>query len=107
MLPLEDLCELHALSCDPRCCRIETGLTKVTLLTEPGFLAKNESHSHDPTPIVIPGLTQLVGRWEKDHFLCCVRALKAYLDRTKDFVKVLKSSRLGQMEKQTSEACLF
>ena len=65
--------ELHALSCDPRCCRIEAGLTEVT---EPGFLGKNESHSHDPTPIVIPGLTQFVGREEKNHFLCPVRAFK-------------------------------
>ena len=76
--------EIHALSCDPRCCRFQAGLTEVVLLTEPGFLAKNESHNHNPSPIVIPGLTQHVGRSEKDHFLCPVRALKSYVERTND-----------------------
>ena len=50
-----------------------------------GFRAKNDNKCKGlPRSFVIKDLTSLVGR-EEEAKLCPVRALKAYLDRTKDF----------------------
>ena len=75
--------EIHALCCDEKCYRFRADGGLVTLITEPGFLVKNQK-PQDSTPwIVIPVLEPTVG----DHphrKLCPVRALKAYLDKTKE-----------------------
>ena len=74
---------LHALSCDEKCYHFRADGGLVTLITEPGFLAKNQK-PQDPTPrIVIPALGPLVGD-HPDRKLCPVKVHKAYLDRTKE-----------------------
>ena len=55
----------------------------VTLITEPGFLAKNHKPQDSTPRIVIPALRPTVGDLP-DKKLCPVRALKAYLERTKE-----------------------
>ena len=55
----------------------------VTLITEPGFLAKNQKPQDSTPRIVIPQLGPTVGD-HPDRKLCPVRALKAYLERTKE-----------------------
>ena len=74
--------ELHALSCDEKCYCFRAYGGLVTLITEPGFLAKNKKPKTTPR-IVIPALGPLEGD-HPDRKLCTVRALKAYLDRTKE-----------------------
>ena len=73
--------KLHALSCDEKCYCFRANGGLVTLITKPGFLAKNKKHQTMPR-IVIPALGPLEGD-HPDRKLCTVRALKAYLDRTK------------------------
>ena len=75
--------ELHALSCDEKCYRFRADGGLVTLITEPGFLAKNQKPQNSTPWIVIPALGPTVGD-HPDRKLCPVRALKAYLDRTKE-----------------------
>ena len=72
--------EIHALSVAPTCCRI-TKLS-ATLLCEPGFLAKNETHIFRPEPIVIRRLTDFSDD-EQSKLLCPKRALSIYLTKTK------------------------
>ena len=75
--------ELHTLSCDEKCYRFRADGSLVTLITEPGFLAKNQK-PQDSTPwIVISALGPMVGD-HPDRKLCPVRVLKAYLERTKE-----------------------
>ena len=75
--------ELHALSCNEKCYRFRANGGLVTLITEPGFLAKNQKPQDSKPRIVIPALGPVV--WDHpDWKLCPVRALKAYLDRTKE-----------------------
>ena len=74
--------ELHALSCDEKCYCFGADGGLVTLITEPGFLANNKK-PHTTPRIVIPALGTLEGD-QPDRKLCTVRALKAYLDRTKE-----------------------
>ena len=75
--------ELHAISCDEKCYHFRADGGLVTLITEPGFLAKIQK-PQDSTPwIVIPGLGPSVGD-HPNRKLCPVRALKAYLERTKE-----------------------
>ena len=64
--------KLHVLSCDEKCYRFRADRGLVTFITEPGFLAKNQK-PQDST----------VGDYP-DRNLCPVRALKAYMDRTKE-----------------------
>ena len=71
--------EIHALTVDNNCLRFNKSRTEVRLLTEPGFLAKNQKPGEASRPIVIPALTNLVGTEGPDRFLCPVRALNAYL----------------------------
>ena len=63
--------ELHALSCDEKCYRADGGL--VTLITEPGFLAKNQKPQDSMPWLVIPALGPMVGD-HPDRKLCPVRA---------------------------------
>ena len=61
---------------------------KVTLFPSDDFIAKNQlarEGSQSVSPVTIPALTTIVDRqFKEDRTLCPVRALKYYLDRTKD-----------------------
>ena len=75
--------ELHALSCDEKCYCFRAYGGMVTLITELSFLAKNQKPQDSTPRIVIPALGPMVED-HPDRKLCHpVRALKAYLERTK------------------------
>ena len=61
---------------------------KVSLFPSSDFTAKNQlarEGSQSVSPVTIPALTTIVDRqFKEDRTLCPVRALKYYLDRTKD-----------------------
>ena len=61
---------------------------KVALFPSSDFIAKNQlarEGSQSVSPVTIPALTTIVGRqFKEDRTLCPVRALRFYLDRTKD-----------------------
>ena len=61
---------------------------KVALFPSSDFIAKNQlarEGSQSVSPVTIPALTTIVDRqFKKDRILCPVRALRYYLDRTKD-----------------------
>ena len=61
---------------------------KVALLISSDFIAKNQlarEGSQSVSPVTIPALTTIVDRqFKEDRTLCPVRALRYYLDRTKD-----------------------
>ena len=63
-------------------------LEKVALFPSPDFIAKNQlarEGSQSVSPVTIPALTTIVDRqFKEDRTLCSVRALRYYLDRTKD-----------------------
>ena len=61
---------------------------KVALFPSSDFIAKNQlarEGSQSVSPVTIPALTTIVDRqFKEDRALCPVRALRFYLDRTKD-----------------------
>ena len=61
---------------------------KVALFPSSNFIAKNQlarEGSQSVSPVTIPALTTIVDRqFKEDRTLCPVRALRYYLDRTKD-----------------------
>ena len=61
---------------------------KVALFPSSDFIAKNQlarEGSQSVSPVTIPALTTIVDRqFKEDRTLCPVRALRFYLDRTKD-----------------------
>ena len=61
---------------------------KVALFPSSDFFAKNQlarEGSQSVSPVIIPALTTIVDRqFKEDRTLCPVRALRYYLDRTKD-----------------------
>ena len=61
---------------------------KVALFPSSDFIAKNQLEregSQSVSPVIIPALTTIVDRqFKADRTLCPVRALRYYLDRTKD-----------------------
>ena len=63
--------------------------SKVSLYPSPSFLSKNQLAWDGPTsvaPVVIPALAPTLDKsLSGDRSLCPVRALRYYLDRTKDF----------------------
>ena len=65
-------------------------LEKVALFPSSDFIAKNQlarEGSQSVSPVTIPALTTIVDRqFKKDRTLCPVRALRYYLDRTKDLI---------------------
>jgi len=73
--------ELHALSMDSSCLRFNKLDGSVSLMCEPGFLAKNQLPSVAPSPIVVPSLARSCGPRDSDRLLCPVRSLKFYLKR--------------------------
>ena len=58
---------------------------KVALFPSSDFIAKNQLGSQSVSPVTIPALTTIVDRhFKEDRTLFPVRALRYYLDRTKD-----------------------
>ena len=53
--------EIHALSIEEGCFRHDRNSDSITLLTQPGFLAKKQLPESLPEPIVISGLSQFCG----------------------------------------------
>ena len=80
--------EIHALSIEESHLQFTSDGT-VILLSQPGFLAKNQLPSMASKPFKIPSLAQTCGDQDTDRLLCPVRALKFYLKR----VKSLRASR--------------
>ena len=72
---------LHALSIEPGYIRWEPA--GVRLVPRPGFIAKNQSPSSQLVEIFLPSMSSF-SSVEADKVWCPVRALKWYLDRTKD-----------------------
>ena len=72
---------LHALSIEPGHIRWEPA--GVRLVPRPGFIAKNQSPSSQSVEIFLPSMSSF-SSVEADKVWCPVRALKWYLDRTKD-----------------------
>ena len=56
----------------------------VRLLPRVGYLAKNQSQSFTPIPIILPDLRKATGSPDEGPW-CPVRALKFYLDRTQPY----------------------
>ena len=73
---------LHALSIAPGRCVFARGNTQrqlvVSLLPEPGFLAKNQLPTQAPEWIMVPGIAHL-NPTEPERMLCPVRQLKLYI----------------------------
>ena len=73
---------IHALSVAPGRCVFSRGNTQrqvvVSILPEPGFLAKNQLLSETPEWISVPGIAHL-NPSEAERMLCPVRQLKLYL----------------------------
>jgi hypothetical protein len=81
--------EIHALSIEDNHLRFDAVDGSVTLLCQPGFLAKNQLPSMASKPFKVPSLSRTCGHEDDDRLLCPVRALKFYLKR----VKFIRGSR--------------
>ena len=79
--------ELHSLSLEPGHIRWEPG--GVRLVPMAGFLAKNQSGSFSPPDIFVPDIKSF-SSVPSDKLWCPVRALKWYINRTKDLRSSLK-----------------
>ena len=77
--------EIHALAMDSEHLRFNQSDGSVSLMVQPGFLAKNQLPSICPDPIVIPNLARISNREHPDRLLCPIRALKFYLKMTKPY----------------------
>ena len=77
--------EIHALAMDSKHLRFNQSDGSVSLMVQPGFLAKNQLPSICPDPIVIPNLARVSNRKHSDGHLCPSRALKFYLKMTKPY----------------------
>lgn len=64
---------------------IEFSRQQVTLAFLPDFRAKNQNASELSKPVVIQALAPALEHDDPDRFLCPVRALKMYLERTRSF----------------------
>lgn len=71
--------ELHAIAFD----QVVFGQEGVSMRLLPGFIAKTQRPGEVSLPICFPSLGDFVGNDLPDRFLCPVRALKVYVDRTK------------------------
>ena len=69
--------EIHVLSVETCHLRFDSSDGSVTLLCQPGFLAKNQ------LPSMASKLSKTCGQDDEDRLLCPVRALKFYLNRVK------------------------
>ena len=97
--------ELHAFSGEDATIRFTQTLSKVTLLTAPGFLAKNQPPDLETPEVVIPALPRGTAdaRGRFDRKLCPVRALKAYLDRVSTLRKGRRRLFIPSSTRTTSE----
>ena len=77
--------EIHALAMNSEHLRFNQSDGFVSLMVQPGFLAKNQLPSICPDPIVIPDLARISNREHPDRLLCPIRALKFYLKMTKPY----------------------
>ena len=79
---------------------------KVALFPSSDFIAKNQlarEISQSVSPVTIPALTTIVdGQFKEDRTLCPVRALRYYLDRTKD-LRGSRSLLFISFKKDTSD----
>ena len=75
--------EIHALSVQTGHLRFDSSDGSVTLLCQPGFLAKNQLPSMASKPFKVQSLSKTCGQDDEDRLLCPVRALKFYLNRVK------------------------
>ena len=73
--------EIHAFSIEEGCLRFNKSDGSVSLLCQPGFLAKNQLPQVLPEPIYVPSLSKSCGHDDPDRLLCPVRSLKFYLKR--------------------------
>ena len=84
---------------------------KVALFPSSEFIAKNQLEregSQSVSPVTIPALTTIIDRqFKEDRTLCSVRALRYYLDRTKDLRDPSFSSPSRKDIPQTSDPLLF
>ena len=68
--------------------RHQENWTQVSLYPSPMFLSKNQLAKEGPAAVVIPALAPSLDKdLREDRSLCPVRALRYYLDRTKDLRK--------------------
>ncbi|KAH3876826.1 hypothetical protein DPMN_000676 [Dreissena polymorpha] len=81
--------EIHALSIEESHLRFDSSDGSVTLLCQPGFLAKNQLPSMASKPFKVPSLSRTCGNEDEDRLLCPVRSLKFYISR----VKSIRGSR--------------
>ena len=73
--------ELHALS---YVVSRKRGWSSVTLSYVPEFVAKTQSTAAGASHFELPALTNILGQTDEDALLCPVRALRRYLELTKD-----------------------
>ena len=77
--------EIHASAMDSEHLRFNQSDGTVSLMVQPGFLARNQLPSICPVPIVMPNLARISNREHQDRLLCPIRALKFYLKMTKPY----------------------
>ena len=77
--------EIHTLAIDSEHLRFNQSDGSVSLMVQPGFLAKNQLPSICPDPIVIPNLAHISNTEHPERLLCQIRALKFYLKMSKPY----------------------
>ncbi|KAH3715209.1 hypothetical protein DPMN_057915 [Dreissena polymorpha] len=78
--------EILALFVEDGHLRFDSSVGSVTLLCQPGFLAKNQLPSMASKHFKVPSLSRTCDQEDEDGLLCPVRALKFYLSRVKSIV---------------------
>lgn len=77
--------EIHAISGLPGDVLFNTQDGSVSLSFLPEFRAKNQDSLSFSPHLSVPSLTSILGPDDEDRFLCPVRALRAYIERTAGF----------------------
>ncbi|KAH3715620.1 hypothetical protein DPMN_058332 [Dreissena polymorpha] len=73
--------EINALFVEDGHLRFDFSVCSVTLLCQPGFLAKNQLPSITSKHFMVPSLSRTCDHEDEDGLLCPVRAFKFYLSR--------------------------
>ena len=76
--------EIQAFSYGRNLTRFSRNKSSVTILTEPGFLAKNQVALTPTAKMTIPALVDFTGKDIPDYKLCPVHALSMYMETTKE-----------------------
>ena len=109
---------LHALSLEPDpqqsdlpgSLRFGRHKTDVTILTNPAFIATNQSDESNPPVVIISLRSFIASQEERDNKLCPVRALLYYLKRTQprrgNCFLLFLPYKLGQGENVPETSCL-